>query len=39
MRYYYTHKDWFDAELTLNEVTIDENGIVLEFTDQINPFE
>lgn len=35
----YTHKEWIDAELTLNEVEIDDNGTILEFTDQINPFE
>jgi hypothetical protein len=34
----YTRREWFDAELTLNEVLVDNNGCVLEFTDQINPF-
>ena len=33
----WSRREWFDAELTLNEV-LTENGIVLEFTDQINPF-
>lgn len=34
----YTRSEWYAAELTLNEVLVDDKGCILEFTDQINPF-
>ena len=38
---HYTYKEWLDAELTLNrfEADVEDNMAIIEFTDQINPFE
>ena len=36
---YYTYKEWQDAELTVTQISVDSHGSILEFTDQINPFD